>query len=1265
MKNLKQIVKRYCSAIMLIMAVCFLIATNSVKAQYSVLNNSRLRFGTGSEASVNNTGNLQQPFYYNGDLSLWRKLTYSVYPLDNAFAIGGDKTSEWNINGTLVPNPTITGQVLDISGFVMTSGNNGYGTIISTGTITISGTTLEIKNTYVLPPDKSYISITSKVKNTSAGTVENVRIWIGTRDDYVGGTDQPTKYKGNLTDGVFVQISNAATRAAALKITTATEGVLFYTNSTKGNTIINGCCDWSNVTNQNPETSVITITSDGSYGFYVRLNDLTVNASDEFTWYYAAGDLAELDEIINDVATVSGAVSNITYTTATFKATTSANSTGYWMVVPRNATTPTEVQIKAGVDYGGVTVTSHGSGAMTADMEATFELTGLTAGTNYDLYFVSEDAAPEFSEVLKVPFSSASFTAPVVNSTTVITAITGANASSGGNVSDDGGQPVTDRGTCWNTAGSPTIASSKTINGTGLGTFTSEITGLTHSTTYYVRAYATNSVGTSYGPQVFFTTLSQSVPTVSTVAASSVTQTDAASGGNVTSDGGLPVTARGICWNTAGSPALSDDVTIDGSGAGTFVSALAGLSPGTTYYIKAYATNSLGTAYGNQVSTITLKYPQTITFDDLPASIYGDDDFALTATASSGLPVSYSSTNIAVADVISGDVHIMNAGTTVITASQTGDPDYEAAADVPHSLIINKDTLTAIADDKVKIYGDADPEFIVSYLGFNFDDTVSDIDVLALAASETDQTTHTGEYPVTVSDGSDNNYEFKYVTGKLTVNKAMLTVTAEDQSKIYGEANPAMTVNYTGYKNADDESVIDLAASASSSADETSSTGPYTITPAGAEDTDYDFSYANGMLTILKKEIMVTADEKSKVYGEPLPALTVRYTGLENNDTEADIDTPPVIATEADQASPKGSYTIKASDATDNNYTFIYTDGMLIVSPADMLITAENKSITYADALPELTWITEGFVLDDDESMFTSPVEIGTPANEESDAGSYAITVSGAAAMDYYNITFVDGALEINKAVLTLTANDQERPYAQENPVLTFSFDGFVKDEDQYVLDVMPVVTTEATLWTPVGEYSITPGNGDDQNYSFVYQNAILTIIKADQEIEFEAIPNGLHASTSYTLAATANSELIVTFLTSDPVIASFNGNELMINLEGSVIITAMQPGDNNWNAAELSQTVLTIPSFNNSDYLMTPNGDGINDYWHINYLEDFGNTTILIYNRWGKKVFETSEYTNDWDGSYGGSRLPAGSYYFIIDSKNKGVLKGVINIVY
>ena len=207
---------------------------------------------------------------------------------------------------------------------------------------------------------------------------------------------------------------------------------------------------------------------------------------------------------------------------------------------------------------------------------------------------------------------------PPVVMTIAVSGVTQTTSVSGGTITSDGGASITSRGVCWNTSADPTISNSITTDGTGTGTFTSSLTGLTINTTYYLKAYATNSAGTAYGNEISFTTSSALVPTLTTTVASLITQTTAASGGSITNDGGASVTSRGVCWNTSANPTISNSKTTDGTGTGTFASSLTGLTVNTTYYLRAYATNSAGTGYGNELIFKTLA--GTIT--DIEGNVY-------------------------------------------------------------------------------------------------------------------------------------------------------------------------------------------------------------------------------------------------------------------------------------------------------------------------------------------------------------------------------------------------------------------------------------------------------------------------------------------------------------------------------------------------------------------------------------------------------------------------------------------------------------------
>ena len=177
-----------------------------------------------------------------------------------------------------------------------------------------------------------------------------------------------------------------------------------------------------------------------------------------------------------------------------------------------------------------------------------------------------------------------------------------------GNVTAQGSSTVTARGVVWSTSQNPTVNSNtgSIASGSGTGSFTANISGLNSGTRYYVRAYATNTAGTSYGNQIDFTTTG-TAPTVTTGAVNNITTTGATVAGNVTTQGSAAVTARGVAWSTSQNPTISSNtgITTSGSGTGSFSASLTGLTSGIRYYVRAYATNAAGTSYGNQIEFTT------------------------------------------------------------------------------------------------------------------------------------------------------------------------------------------------------------------------------------------------------------------------------------------------------------------------------------------------------------------------------------------------------------------------------------------------------------------------------------------------------------------------------------------------------------------------------------------------------------------------------------------------------------------------------------
>lgn len=277
---------------------------------YDVLDNGYLRFGTGAENSLTSQGLLEQPFYYKEDGST-KKLTYYNYDLRMAFGVGGDGTNDWNTNGTLNISGgygytayTVESSSADYSGFTKVDDSHGYGSIVWTGIIDIGGTDLEVTNTYTLTQGESFVKINTKVKNISGETIENLRIWVGTEDDWIENSDSNRKERGNFLDGEFVKVTNASEQAKVVKVSNNDAGVYFYSTAEKADTIIGSGYSWGRLLPQAPSSTIETY-GDNSYAVYMKLENLANGASEEIDTYYAGGALANLESIGSAVATAS------------------------------------------------------------------------------------------------------------------------------------------------------------------------------------------------------------------------------------------------------------------------------------------------------------------------------------------------------------------------------------------------------------------------------------------------------------------------------------------------------------------------------------------------------------------------------------------------------------------------------------------------------------------------------------------------------------------------------------------------------------------------------------------------------------------------------------------------------------------------------------------------------------------------------------------------------------------------------------------------
>lgn len=197
--------------------------------------------------------------------------------------------------------------------------------------------------------------------------------------------------------------------------------------------------------------------------------------------------------------------------------------------------------------------------------------------------------------------------------TSEVVEITDISAVVGGEVTCNGGNIVDYRGVYWGLYPEPELTGFRIDIGDGIGIFTQLLQPLDPYTVYFVKAFATNDIGTAYGDEVMFTTLS--LPLVITAEVKAITDVTAIAGGEVVFDGGGNITDRGIFWGTDPDPEITGNLFSIGTGAGVFEGMLTSLEPATLYYVKAFATNSVGTVIGNEMIFITLSLPQVITMD--------------------------------------------------------------------------------------------------------------------------------------------------------------------------------------------------------------------------------------------------------------------------------------------------------------------------------------------------------------------------------------------------------------------------------------------------------------------------------------------------------------------------------------------------------------------------------------------------------------------------------------------------------------------------
>ncbi|OOQ59962.1 cadherin-like beta sandwich domain-containing protein [Mucilaginibacter pedocola] len=736
----------------------------------------------------------------------------------------------------------------------------------------------------------------------------------------------------------------------------------------------------------------------------------------------------------------------------------------------------------------------------------------------------------------------------------------------------------TERGVVYSSSNStPTVSDTKVsmVTNTSNAAYSASVTGLNPSTTYYARAYAVNGAGTVYGSVVSFSTPSNDANlSAFTISSGTLTPTFAAATTSYTASVTNATTSVTVTptRNNANATIKVNGTTVTSGTASGNLNLAIGNNTITTVV-------TAGDGATTKTYTLTVNRPQaaqTITFAGSATKTYGDADYAPGATASSGLTVSYASSNTAVATIVSGQIRIVGAGTTNITASQAGDANTLAATSVVQTLIVNKNAITVTATaGQTKVYGNADPTFAYTVTGGTvksgdtFSGTLSraagtnvgnyaiTIGTLALNTSnytltlvsndfaitkrplELTPTAQTKAYgddeplsytyqftggtslatgdgmtgvftrpvgeipgvypfsigtkrPVAIANGAEQsgNYNVTFVSTNLTITKRPITLKPQPATKVYGNADPTYPYQFVVGSVAPGEGMTGTFGRATGEDAGTyaltlGSKRPVNVSTGAATDQYYTISFIPENLTITKRTVNVTANTQSKNYGDADPDLTYSTDALGFSDTFSGSLTRVVGETVGTYAISQGTLALNAT-----NYNLNFAGSNLTIGKKTINVTADAKTKNYGDADPALTYTTDALANGD---SFTGAL---TRAAGES-FGAYAISQGNLALNSNYTLNFTGGSLTINKKTINVTAAAQTKTYGDADPALTYTADALLGG------DTFTGAITRAPGET-FGNYAIGQGTlALNSNYAINFIGANLAIGKRPIRIDY------------------------------------------------------------------------------------------------------------------------------------------------------------------
>ncbi|HCW0573830.1 TPA: filamentous hemagglutinin N-terminal domain-containing protein [Pseudomonas aeruginosa] len=522
---------------------------------------------------------------------------------------------------------------------------------------------------------------------------------------------------------------------------------------------------------------------------------------------------------------------------------------------------------------------------------------------------------------------------------------------------------------------------------------------------------------------------------------------------------------------------------VAGENVGNYGILQGGLGLNTANYILSYVGNDL-----------RITPAQLNVIADAKTKVYGDLDPALTyqvsglkrgdtagAVLNGGSLSRVAGENVGVYGINQGGLGLVSSNYTL---------NYQG-----NNLTITKALLNVIADAKTKVYGDADPSLTYQVSGLKNGDTAGAVlngGSLSRVAGE-----NVGVYGINQGGLGlvSANYDLSYQGNNLTITKALLNVIADAKTKVYGDADPALTYQVSGLKNGDTAGAVLNGGSLSRVAGE--NVGVYGINQGGLGlvSANYDLSYQGNNLTITKALLNVIADAKTKVYGDADPSLTYQVSGLKNGDTAGAVLNGGSLSRVAGEN--VGVYGINQGDLALNsgNYDLSYQGNNLTITKALLNVIADAKTKVYGDADPSLTYQVSGLKNGDTAGAVLNGGSLSRVAGEN--VGVYGINQGGLGLVSAnYDLNYQGNNLTITKALLNVIADAKTKVYGDADPSLTYQVSG-LKNGDSAGSILAGGLNRAAG--ENVGVYGINQGDLalNSGNYDLSYQGNNLTITKA------------------------------------------------------------------------------------------------------------------------------------------------------------------------